>query len=938
MVIYNRRFLHSNPFAVVKYFYMPTYATVHSSGRLAVCADAKKYIYCFNSDREICGIIPEDSEISKGYYTAEHIVASDNGYIVHELLKNAQNTMSASERIREYDENGRFIRTIHEENNDSDVKNRQVIYITGLTYCNGTLYATRRDKNYIYLYKFARGAQKFDVIRTIAAAEVRKCLSAVYDEKRGKIIMVCKDGSVYCQDKFSFVNIHDSAKNPGSCITEAVCLSDGRVICIDVGKQAIYSLLPKMRVLVRNDDGKIERFLHITADGDFMAMCSLNEIFVINKNKVTKFNSAPYSAGFIARRTITWGCAVYCAIFCLYALVVSVCAMLRGNDAVSFKSSLKLGIIMFITASVVGIYILHSTVGLGERSLMSMLTKITLTLAYKAPNTYGDSVERFSQPSHYGNEDWRNMVAHLDKAMQSNKSVINMYYNIHKPYRGVFCYVLDYGDYECALVPYYTDEDTLLKKVMSDDSILTVKDEDDVDGKYRYVLAPIKNSKNKTVGVLDVGYNVNDYNMKMLGMAAQMASVMMVCIIIVLVITSQTGNITTFVSALMKKDISSCVCMNSASRTFALIQGFICAMPAAFIVQCATECFEAYQSYIMPVRNSVAVPLGAVCLSGAVSSLLALRCRAKKIMYAVGCAVMSAASFFAYYAVCGLNFIHFTAACALFGAGWGASNFTLLSSSRRERTLAKGSCLAGIMMGIAAGVQFEYLLGRSAVFVIMSALSLVMTFLVLFSLPSGAEPYSQRRKMLSCGHVGLEKFSVCAATFFCTLPFAMVRVFAVYIFPLVLSEQGTADIDIGNFFIFAATGAVFFGKAVTAAAYKVFSKNTFIVLCVVASALAMLFFAFSQDTITAFFVIFLAGIFTSAGGSASDIFENNTQKTMDFVCDALCFAFFAFSIHAADPSYSMFSAISVMLASVIWFTYYSDEASGALGMTSHETK
>lgn len=886
----NSDIIFSNPFNI--------HLSMESIGRISAAPAGDRFII-FNSlkkiakinrDNRVEYILEGNSSKEQSFFRAWDITndTSGNFYLLNYTTDDS-GLKILTESIKKYTSEGNYVKTIfthvYKENERPDMEgNYRKIFFN-----NNRIFYFYNDSEKILIGSINTENGSDTILKTILMDNPKlNIVDCDFISNLSTIAYITKKGQIFLSEyglKFSeiYTSSHPAVKGEMSIPWQlavdgkSLYFSDvgiKKIVKMDKNRSGIYEFLfsGESSDTIRNFKITGEKFIAVTdesiIEGDF------------NGNIKSESEGKRYSSFIIAERWLIFLCGVLFFLnIILLAAWIYVYVFKRKLSEVTVQSAMIIAAVLVTTLIVLKIAVSTLT-GIYKENVFNNLKHIN-----QLSNKYidGNLVDKIKNREDFMNSDYIKLRSQVHSIFNDNADEWNSDY-----YGGIYTlknnkvYVLMFFDDSSGVnFPYRENyKDTPFSKVVDNGEFASVA-ENDIYGSWIYSLGPIYNSRGELAGVLEVGKDLNSFEVKIREFITNInKEIVTVLIILILVMIEIAILRNVFINKV--EDSSNPFGKYSVEivRMLAFIIAFSYALPVSYTPLMMKQILASsgVTLFNLPESIAMAVPISAEMLATAVFAVVAgswTEKRGWKYPFMIGSLCMAAGSLIAYYIN---NPYAFIIARTFVGTAYGFALVTLQCypmispevSIRNSGLASQNSGLnAGYCCGVAIGGLSADYIGFSKVYMI----SLIVSFMALlyaYYLMKNARTHNSG-EVIKVSFMDIMKFFISRNIFMfffaAFIPVSICSMFLTYMFPVFAESRNVSAGDISRVFMMNSLIIIYLGPTIV----RYLSKRDFLrgkwsmVIYMAVTLTGLVLFGIKPSLFTAVLIVIFVGLGDSFG-------------------------------------------------------------------------
>ncbi len=906
----NREIVFSNPLNVRLELASAARISTDLNGNRFIIFNSSKKIAKISKSNTIEYILEGNSDKPESFFRAWDIVNDSEGnFYLLDYATDDSGLKIIKENIKMFNSGGHFIKTVfthvYEDGERPDMEGNY----RRITFSNNRIFYFYNDSARLLLGSISIEDGSNSILKTIVMDNPkRNIVDCDYMPDLSAIAYITKKGQIFISEKdLKFKEIYSSSrpaiKNELS-IPWQIAVNGKSVFFSDVGFRKIvkmdkntyggyvYSFSENSSDIIRNFKLKGDSFTAVTdasiLEGDFEGNIKIES------------EGKRYSVFIIATRLLIFlgGILFFLSIVFLIAWIYIYVFKKRLSE-VTVQSAMIIAAVLITTIIVLKIAVSTLT-GIYKENVFSNLKHIN-----QLSNRYieGDLISKVNDREDFMSKDYIKLRSQLHSMFNDNADEWNADY-----YGGIYTlknnkiYVLMFFDDSSGVNFPYKDnyKDSPFADVADKGEIKSVE-ENDIYGSWIYSLGPIYNSKGEIAGFLEVGKDLNSFEVKIKEFITNInKEIITVLIILVLIMIEVTILRNVFINKDETKENPFGKYSVEIVRMLAFIIAFSYALPVSYTPLMMKKILSTsgITLFNLPETIAMAIPISAEMLATAVFAVFAgywTEKRGWKYPFIIGAMCMGIGSLIAYYIN---NPYAFIIARTFVGTAYGFALVTLqcypmISPDVTVRNSGLASQNSGLNAGYCCGVAIGGLsadyIGFSSVYLISVFVS-VVALLYAFYLMKNRRTYSNgEEKRVS--FIDIMKYftnrNIFLFFFTAFIPVSICSMFLTYMFPVFAEGQNISAGDISRVFMMNSLIIIYLGPAIV----RYLSKSDFLrgkwsmVLYMAVTLTGLILFGIKPSIITAVIIVLFVGIGDSFGLPMSNDYLIEQKASADIGYD-----------------------------------------------------
>ncbi|BED92309.1 MAG: MFS transporter [Candidatus Improbicoccus pseudotrichonymphae] len=433
----------------------------------------------------------------------------DNDNIYTYDLELASNQKIKEESILKFNKNGKLIKNIFRNKSVSENKG-----IAQILVIKNEFYYVYNNENEFYVKNSLNEVVRKFVFNT----ELVLCYEFSDLEN---IILLTKNGYFYkLKPDNSTEIIYDSNKHIGSVPINFAVLEDGTIAYSDIGTRQLAIIRNgshEREVILDTDENYEERpvYLYLEAKGnaDKIKIMATNGNNILNYNSEEKkteiLDKLSFSSSFLFSYCIFIICTTFLLIFIAYISFFIFKKIYISNSFVAKISAL----IITGTVLITGIFCLISFQSFDARLINEIKKRSEVVSLFIRKELPYEKIEKIKNNSQYTDKDYKDIVNSVKNIFEKYQSITSNFYCVlykttHE--NKVVSVIYDLNATYPTLMPSYNyEEDSDEYKVITTQEGFVSEPEYWPTGYFIYSYDPIVNQKGESIGIIEVGSNLN---------------------------------------------------------------------------------------------------------------------------------------------------------------------------------------------------------------------------------------------------------------------------------------------------------------------------------------------------------------------------------------------------------------------------------------------
>lgn len=862
----------------------PSYIYHMEQGGNLIIENSKSSILVTNKNNQLKTIINGGKKSENAFYYSNGVV-SDGQYIyINDVHYGDIGVKIVYERIAKFDMNGKFVENIYEQkySPNSDDLPMQYGLITNLESKNGVVTFFLRS-NYGYRLYSVKNS-KANLIYQTTKAVAKKAYNLTYDNKNKRIYFSSKSGEIYQDDGSQIKCIYSSKKVekgfpsvPWKVFTD----DSGDLYYTDLGTRQLINL-SKDEVLIDASKpfDKSPVYNSGTSNGKILAVTDGNKCCVINTQGSILFdgNQVKIEASVMLEHWIVWVCGILLSVIFVISFLFLIYAILSSKSH-TLKVGFWVGTGIIVVSVIVAVSIFSGVI---VNTTNRILHNIEATASIVSENTkgkYGDMIDDINSLSDYDSLNYQEVKKYLDiYSDEAYNAGIYQYSLLYKVKDNVLYAIMDYEDTVTPIHPYLEYHGSGYEAVLEKGKTITVGGEANTYGLWAYSAAPIYNSRNEIVAIVEIGTDLNSEYQQIHILVKLIITSVVVLVIIIFLLLTEGIYLSNYLEKRRSSKLQNIPCDSLGYvRFLSFLIFFADSFQDSFLPIVSTGLFEkAGKLFSWLGATGSALPMSiqllCVALMGIVGGKMIDKFNIKSVA-CIGLTIQALGYILSGIAVYSSSYGLLLLGKLSAGAGMGLSVVSInaiaaLAQEENEKGALFSGLNAGLLAGIASGVSvgagISSIAGyREAYFGAAVITVICMLFAMNFILINKVESVKNKNKESINMWQFIRKKEIYSLLLFVVLPFLMLMYFKDYLFPLFASEQGMNEVAISNVFLFCGTLLIYVGPGITSLCEKKLGGKISCILASIIFIVALFIFGLHPSLYTSI----LSVLFIYLGGS-----------------------------------------------------------------------
>jgi MFS family permease len=924
---YGRDFLNEYPWVVSRSFDGASQVVTGGDGTVVVTDSGKTRVSVLSGYEIIATIY--GMKQAEGFFYAERTAVGGGKVYIADVKYAEGSTRVAAERILQFSMDGEFERFVFERLYEGDEMPLQYGNIMDMRFYGGRLTFMIKDGEYLRLYEIK--GERADTLRRISIRSTPYLCNAVYDPDRDTAYAVSKDGLLYKSGIARFEPMSDFRGDTGGEASDGTAPGIGDGIDYGIGDAASDANGDGTGDAVRSisDMGIIPWGIAVGGDGTLYIadLASGNIIYHdgsvfystesivyrvdASENGIVSFTDGEtifqlrvdggvlfagnnlklaYSAAQLLWRLLVWLCAAVAALIALTLAVSLIVWFFKRKRKPQTKYMMVVTASMALTAVIVAVGMLGPSLDNGARQSEYTITQMALSISNLSHAVIGDDLEAITTLGDYGGPAFTRLHEALDPVcVAAYERGEYLYFILYKVIDGMLVGVMDYEDTVGVVYPLGECPEEYLELM---DGIVPWLYERDSDayGSWMYAVAPIYNSSQEIVGIVEMGSNADVEDLRTQRQIQGVVLSTAVLLVMFLLVYTAAGALA---EAFTIKPLERGMNIPEFIRPLTFLAFFADNTYTSFMPQLSARLFESSGFAFAPTLGA-ALPLSAHLLFVAMSAVACgglIDWFGMKPILTIGIVVEMAGLIVTSVAVGSDSYVMLLIGMAVAGCGVGTvvvSGNTLSAGYDDEEK--KNALFSGVNVGLVSGIVVGTLVGSYFVEAMgyettlaLSAVILIPALWFAFKCASKGIMASLDLRLDTASEKGTSVFkflgsrSVFPFFLFAMFPFLTLMYFKDFVFPLFASEQGYSEVSIGQTLLFSGAIAIIVAPTVADALLKRIGAKAVNVVAGALYAGALLYFAFFPTLQSAIIAVYVFNAIGCVGLVAQGVYISSTN-------------------------------------------------------------
>ena len=850
------------------------------AGNVYVLNDSGKYLMGINTKDKVFFQVRLDEE----YGTGRDVLVCDDHVYVHVIVKEKRGYRILGDKIISFDREGHYCKTVYQHRYEQP---ELVTEIKGLYIINDRLAYVQEEAN-----SFTVCSEDNQIIFEKQLLNAHKIVNSYAFSQDGSEIYYCRlNGTIYhyidgIGDKTLF-DVSEVDGMQGDEFSVPRCITtdkDGILYFTDIGRREIYYLNEEEHpVLVEEyEDGTAfadkNICYYVNATRGLIGVTE-DTVKFYQEDGLRYINAVKYSWLLQLICVGDWIDLFFCALLTLWLIIVIVRYVIFKMSKYAKIALVAVGVVFLISMIFMGIVLPPF-----KEQLMNQMFNQAQVLSDSAVSVLDtEALQNIQSASDYDSKDY-------DKIRQSMSSLFleggdctyEFYVQLYTIQREdiitiTYCLMEDTG----SMYPYaWTFEGS------DEQAILTSKEgrtysSDSSEGNYLLVLNPILDEEGNAVGLIEVGTDLNSfrnaYNELIWNLFINMACLTVVIVLVIIELMAFFEGRDKYRKA-VKKAGKKVLLTNGLLRFVVFIIFFVTNLSTGFLPQYAMT-LSSNHSHI-PKEVLAAIPISAEVVAGAIFSIWGTY-----VVEKIGekrCAVISSFAIVAGFMVRMIpNVWILTAGNALIGAGWGilllmVNTMIAMKESEDEKEQGFSDYSSAALNGVNCGVVFGGLMTNwfsyHVIFIFSGIVSLVILYYsrkymsaeIITNVKKEEAETEENNQQVSFMQFIFNR-KIISYFIMIVIPVIACGYFLNYMFPILGSEYGLSDTNIGYSYLINGVCVIVFSSSLTRFFSTKVDKRVSLVFATMLYGAAFLIVAHYQNIYACLVALMLLGLSDSFG-------------------------------------------------------------------------
>ena len=772
----------------------------------------------------------------KEFYEATRVLADkENNIYVLDIQRDGQGTKIAEERIMKYSPSGKFLEVVYTEKYEQALAG----HITGLHVYKGSFAFTRVKEDAVELC-----SETHEVLESFPYEKAQQAfVTFEINPVTQELYYVTRRGEIgFFNQQKEPITLYEAKSEEGLNVPRGISFDkEGTLYFTDIGLREICKLTEtgKQTVLFNGEVGE-----EFEATGEerltapiYYAMDAQNGLVAVEGiDGVALLDLEGDQVNYITGAKLDHKANIRCVVGALALMIVLIgCVCLGGLliHSIIKKGSTILKIsslVMIGTLCITGVFCLLVVQNFQDRMVKEMMDRAGAVAHITAKDLPKEEFKRIQHAYDYMGEDYNKVRDYIRSIFLSgDKSISDLYCVLYKVQDGniVSTYTLEENTGSVYVYDWaYEDSDE--QAIMTSKEARDYSSVSNSEGSYILTVAPIIDGDGEAIGLIEVGSDLTTFNKENQQMIIELfLNIMAIAVVVILV----SLEVIIFLQA-RKNYKEKIVTVGDKAPSVELMR--IVVFLVFFITNVVTAFLPLYAKRIVeesgglwgiPIEVWMAIPISAEALFGAIFSIYGTFFIDR--MGKRGAALLG--SLFMLVGLVGRavvpNILVFTLGNAVMGCGWGILlliiNATIASGTEEEKNMGfagyNAACFSGVNCGVVFGAFLLNWFDYSMVFVITAALSLLILLhtLLYFKKTESTLTVQQEEERTIKATQFLRSPRILIFFVALAIPVIACGYYVNYLFPILGSEFGLSETNIGYTYLIHGVCVICCGGALT---------------------------------------------------------------------------------------------------------------------------
>jgi len=859
------------------------YATLDNKGNQLIIDESGQRLIKVNANGEIELIVKGGMKSGKGFYDAKRVLTdADNHIYVLNILKEEGGYRIRKEEIVEYSPDGKYLGIVCEIEHEEPVLVEDIV---GLFTVDGNLTYMQNSVDSFDLYKKDNSLLRNSECAEAKALAVSYAIEpntkdVYYSTKQGKILKyneTKEDTLVYDANSSDYLSIPRELSFDG----------EGNLYFTDIGLRTVSMISADGSLSQVIYEGEVGEeltskyiYYYMNASNGLIAVTTDYTAFIQDEEIVFNFGS-DYSSENVVMIFAVWGTVILMALMALY-LLAKLAVLIIKKGPKTFK--LAIGVVIGVIC-IAGVFLLIVLPDFENRLIESLLQRAQVVSDVTGMMLPKEEFKRLDSTSDYMSEDYIAVRNSINEIYLSGSEGIGDFYCVLYTIRDhvITCtYALqeDTG----AIYPYDWDyEGSDEQWIFENGEGKVYKGMSTSEGNFLFVLNPISDDNGNTIGLVEVGTDLNSFhketNNMIIELLLHVIAITIVVVLVALEIIIFMHGRSEYQRRRFNKSAGLTIRIpNELLRILVFGIFFITNMTTSFLPLYALNIAENEIGLSIPKEVLAAIPISAEVLFGAIFSIMGnvvIKRFGQKKSAILG-SVLITVGLIVRILVPSIWIL--TLGNSIMGSGWGILllivNTVIAMGDDEEKNQGFAGYSAAALNGINCGIVFGGFLinwlSYTAIFMFTVALSLfVVVHVAVYLTKVSYMPEAVAAGEGIAAPIGFMKFitSKGVLKFFLmiVIPVIACGYFLNFLFPILGFQYGLSETKVGYAFLINGLCVICFSNVLTNYFSKKVKKAYSLVIASLLYALAFLCVAYFQNIYSLIIVLVLLGLSDSFG-------------------------------------------------------------------------
>ncbi len=809
---------------------------------------------------------------------AKRVVSSENGTIfLQDITKEEEGYRICKERILSYSSDGKFLKEIAVYEYENAILAPQIVSIVPT------------KEGVIYTYKTEDSLELYDQdgtqLNSFPLEGARQfVVSVALDVEENKIFYSTYKGEVYCYiDGTEDILLYDTKngldiqEGTGELsIPKEISIGTEHILYVaDIGLRDILKIDAKGNVERIEEDLDLkdkEISYYINADYG-LVVCSDYSVKLLEQGEYSYLYSFSISQAQIVLAILVW-----VAIIILVSLFIIGMVKVFGYIIVSENKFIKLATLLVLSILfVLSIFLAIIFPKFQERVMDGVVSRAQLAAEIVVKQLPSKQFQNLNSADDFMGEDYlavKNAIN--DIFLSGNDSIYDLYCMLYRIQDGMIVSTYAVQETIGAIYPYdwpYENSDEQAIIETREGKVYSMQNSE---GSYLFILNPIIDSNDEVIGLIEVGTDLNNFQQEsrkmiydlVINMLAITVVMILVAIEVILFWQAKEEYDIKVVNKTLKSSIQIPI---NILRMVVFLIFFLTNIATSFLPIYALKLASSSQTFGIPVEVWAAIPISAEVITGAVFSVFG-----NKLIKKLGqkrAVLFSGIVFTIGFSLRIIpNIWILILGNAIIGIGWGTLlliiNTTIAMKQEEEKDKGfasySASALNGVNSGVVIGSFLKNWFSYQWILIFATILSVLVYFIVKKYLTFEQVEEDQLMEETDSQRMSIWNFLLKGKiiTFFLmiVIPVIACGYFLNYMFPILASEYGMLETNIGYSYLLNGLCVMCFSNVFTHFFSTKVSKQTALVYAVCLYAVAFLIVAHYQSIVALLVALMLLGL------------------------------------------------------------------------------